>query len=308
MSQAEAGVLSHQPLVDLSHLTSPEQLAGITRIERVAVVVVPESLAEAYAAIPSTRVACTVYVPSGARVRVHTGSMTVGGDGLGAPDEVLVVIGMLVITSPVTGPLPQRISVVGSVLAPRGSESALGPVLGGGSGSVSYYRHVEGHDVKLLTGQVKVSGASLANDDGQPGDVLVVAGQVILTGSVSKVGYAQVFVAGQLVAPEASRAALEPKLQVQGQAVWYRSEEVKIITGDARLGPDYFRLLERPVSLVVLGDLTIAPGVAEEMILEKIADLVLLGDLTAPEAAVDALQVRMTDAFGDIRIADGPGS
>jgi hypothetical protein len=308
MSEAEAGVISHQPLLDLSHLTSPEQLAAITRIERVAVVVVPEALAATYAAIPSSRVACTVFVPPGVRVRVHTGPLSVSGDGLGGPDDVLVVIGMLVVTSPVTGPLPQRISVVGSVLAPRGSESALGPVLGGGSGGVSYYRHVEGQDVKLLTGQVKLSSATLANADGQPGDLMVIAGQAIVTGPVSKVGYGQVFVAGQLVAPEASRDALEPRLQVQGQAVWYKSDEVKIIGGDARLGPDYFRLLERPVSLVVLGDLTIAPGVPEALILEKVSDVVLLGDLIAPAALVDALQVRMTDAFGDIRISDGPGS
>ena len=62
-------------------------------------------------------------------MRMQTGSMVVGGDGLGADNDVLVVIGMLLITSPVTGPLPKRIHVIGSVLAPRGSEQALGQAL-----------------------------------------------------------------------------------------------------------------------------------------------------------------------------------
>ena len=134
-------VLRDQPVVDFSHLTSPEQLAGISRIEDVALVVVPQSLAGAYAAISVSDVAATIYVPDGANVRVHTGALVVGGDGIGAADDVLVVIGMLVITSPVTGPVPQRIYVIGSVLAPRGSEPVLGPALAGGTGGVSYYPH-----------------------------------------------------------------------------------------------------------------------------------------------------------------------
>src|SRR6266516_6759847 len=95
----DGGVVSRRSVLDLSHLSSPEQLAGITRIERVATVIVPQSLAGAYARILSSRVAATVYVPDGANVRLHTGPLMVGGDGLGAADDVLVVIGMLIITS-----------------------------------------------------------------------------------------------------------------------------------------------------------------------------------------------------------------
>jgi hypothetical protein len=73
-----------QPIADFSHLTAPEQLAAISRIEEVALVIVPESLAAAYAAIPSSDVASTVYVPDGANVRVHTGVLVTGGGGVGA--------------------------------------------------------------------------------------------------------------------------------------------------------------------------------------------------------------------------------
>ena len=119
-------VVRDQPVVDFSHLTSPEQWPGISRIEDVALVVVPQSLAGAYAAISTSDVGATIYVPGGVNVRVHTGALVVGGDGIGGAGDMLVVIGMLVITSPVTAPLPQRIYAIGSVLAPRGSEPVLG--------------------------------------------------------------------------------------------------------------------------------------------------------------------------------------
>ena len=115
-------------------------------------------------------------------------------------------------------------------------------------------------------------------------------------------------VTGQLVAPAASRDVLEPRIQAHGQSAWYRSDDPRIILEDTRLGPDFFRLLDHPVSLVVLAGLSIAPGVTEEMVLEKVADIVLLDDLTAPADLVPVLQVLAVDAFGAIRADDGQGS
>jgi hypothetical protein len=312
MSESEpvAGrrVISGEAVADFSHLTSPEELADIGRIHKVGTVVVPRSLAAAYARIPTSKVGATVFVPDGANVRVHTGTLTVSGDGLGAADDVLVVIGMLIVTSPVTGEVPRQVTVVGLTLAPRGSEAVLGRVLGGGSGSVGYYRYAEGQDLKVLSGQVKLSGAMLANAAGQPDDILIAAGQVIVTGPVTTVGYAQVVIAGQLIAPAAARELLEPKLQATGQSAWYRADDPRIIFGDIDVGPDFFRLLDHPVSLVLLGDMSVAPGVSEDMVREKITDIVLLGDLTAPADILPVFQVLATEAFGDIRAADGPGS
>jgi hypothetical protein len=301
-------VVSHQPVVDFSHLTAPEQLASISRIEHAALVIVPESLAAAYTAIPSSHVAATIYVPGDANVRVHTGALVAGGDGIGAPSDVLIVTGMLIITSRVAGPLPQRIHVVGSVLAPRGSEASLGLALAGVTGSVNYYRPAEGQDIKVLSGQVRLSGAMLANPAGQPHDMLIAAGQVVITGEVATVGYQQVIIAGQMAAPAASRDVIEPRAQVQGQATWYRGDDPRVFYDDTSLGPDFFRLLDQPVTLVVLGDLTITAGVTEAMLREKIAGLSVFGDATAPPGLVGVLQALSTDAFGTIRASDGPGS
>ncbi len=301
-------VVSNVPVADYSHLTSPEQLAAISRIEGVALVIMPESLAGAYAAIPTSDVAATIYVPDGAHVRVHTGALVVSGDGLGAAQDVLIVTGLLVITSPVTGPLPQQIHVVGSVLAPRGSESALGPALAGGAGGVIYYQRTDAQELKVLSGQVRFSGAMLANPAGQPDDLLIAAGQVVVTGEVDTVGYRQVIVAGQLAAPAASRDAIEPRVQVQGQAAWYAGADPRVFYEDTSLGPDFFRLLDHPVSLVVLDDLAIADGVTEAMMREKVSGICVFGDVTAPPELVGMVQALATDVFGSIRARRGPGS
>ena len=312
MNEHEPGgdrvVVSGQAVADFSHLTAPEQLAAIGRIENVALVIVPESLAGAYAAIPSSQVAATIFVPDGANVRVHTGALMVGGDGIGAADDVLIITGMLIITSPVTGPVPKRIYVVGTVLAPRGSEAALGPALAGGTGGVSYYTPTAGQDIKVLSGQVRLSGAMLANPAGQADDMLIAAGKVVITGEVATVGYRQVIIAGQLAAPAASRDVVEPRVQVQGQAAWYRGDDPRVFYDDTSLGPDFFRLLDHPATLVVLGDLTITAGVTEAMMREKITGISVFGDATAPPGLVGMLQALTTDAFGAIRASDGPGS
>jgi hypothetical protein len=300
----DRGVIDGQGVLDLTRMTK-EDLAGISGLANIGAVVVPESLAGAYAAIPAEGIGGTVYVPDGAKIRVHAGTLVVGGDGLGASDETLVLVGSMVITSPVTGELPQRINVVGSLIAPRGSESALGAVLGDITGAVAYYRYVEGQQVKVQSGQVRLSGAALANMAGEPSDILVASGQVIITGEVGEIGYSQLFLSGQVIAPETAQARLEPRLDVQGQVVWYRSGDPRMFMDEVELGADFFRLLDHKITLLVFGDLTISAGVTAELLMEKVADLVLFGDAVAPAEAVPALQVLATSEFGRIRTANG---
>jgi len=301
----ERGVIEGLGVLDLSHLNSPDELAAITRISGVGAVVLPESLAGAYASIPVSDVGATIFVPDGLKPRVHVGPLVVGGDGIGAPDELLVVVGVLVITGPVTGEVPARISVIGSVFAPRGSEAALGRVFGGGVGTVTYYRYQDGQDVKMLSGQVRLTGGALANHTGEPGDILIAAGQVIITGEVGPIGYRQILVAGQLLAPEAAQRELETRMDVQGQTVWYRSGDPRVFFDNVELGPDYFGLLDHPISIIALGDLTIGAGVTADLLREHVADIALLGDVLAPAAAVPAIQVLATTITGQIRVVDG---
>jgi hypothetical protein len=158
----------------------------------------------------------------------------------------------------------------------------------------------------MLSGQVQLTGAALANHTGDPSDILIAAGQVIIAGEVGPIGYSQILVAGQVIAPEAAQAQLETRMDAQGQMVWYRSGDPRVFYDDVELGPDYFRLLDHPISLITLGDLTIGAGVTIDLLRENVADIVVLGDVSAPAEAVPAVQVLATAIMGQIQVADGP--
>jgi hypothetical protein len=304
----EPVVVRDRSVLDLSRLTSPGQFATIGGIEDVALVVVPESLAAAYLAIPLTDVASTVYVRDGVNVRTHTGMMAVPGDGIGAENDVLVVVGGLIITSPVTGPLPHQIVVTGAVLAPRGTEAVLGPVLAAVTGSVSYYRYTEGQDIKLLSGQVKLSPAVLANRAGRPDDILIAAGEILITGQVSEIGYGLALAAGTVAAPEDSRDVLETRIEAAGQVAWYPGDRPRTFHSATTLGAGFFRQLDEPVTIVAFSRLTILPDVTESLLREKVLAFVLFGPTTAPAELLGVIQFLATDVFGPIQASDGSGS
>jgi hypothetical protein len=301
----EPVVISGQAFLDLTHLT-PEQMAGIDRIEGIATVLLRESQSAAYAAISVSGVASTLYVPDG-NLRFHRGMLSVAGDGLGAEDDVVIVQGMLIITSTVTRPVPKRIHVDGLVIAPRDSGAMLSPLLAG-SGNVTFYPGAEAPEIKVITGQMRLSGAMLANLAGQPEDILIIAGQVLVTGVPPAVGYRSLVIAGQVALPASGRDVLEPKLEVLGQIGWYAGDDPRVFFESTTLGPDFFRLLDHPVGLVTFEKLTFAEGVSEETLLGKVGGIVAYEKIVAPPELIGAVQVLATDVFESIQASGGPGN
>jgi hypothetical protein len=300
------GVIRDVAELDLTSLTSADDLAGITRISDVALVLVPEALMAAAVAIPMDDVAMVVPVPAGVQVRTHTGALVMGGEALagpGAEDAALVVTGTLVLTSPVPQVTYRQVIVTGLVLAPRGSESALGAGLTRVTGSVDYYPYAEGQEVTVSTGELRLGGEVLANPAGGPDDVLVVAGQLIVTGPVAKVGYRRVVVAGQLLAPRDSQAVLGPVTTVKGQLVWYRGQP-RFFVGRERFGRSFFELVDQPLTLALVGRFQIDPDVPPELLREKVEEITLVGTLTAPGRLVGVLQLLTTEKLGEIAVAE----
>jgi hypothetical protein len=300
------GVIRDVAELDLTSLTSADDLAGITRISDVALVLVPEALMAAAVAIPMDDVAMVVPVPAGVQVRTHTGALVMGGEALagpGAEDAALVVTGTLVLTSPVPQVTYRQVIVTGLVLAPRGSESALGAGLTRVTGSVDYYPYAEGQEVTVSTGELRLGGEVLANPAGGPDDVLVVAGQLIVTGPVAKVGYRRVVVAGQLLAPRDSQAVLGPVTTVKGQLVWYPGQP-RFFVGRERFGRSFFELVDQPLTLALVGRFQIDPDVSPELLREKVEEITLVGTLTAPGRLVGVLQLLTTEKLGEIAVAE----
>ncbi|HWC42645.1 MAG TPA: hypothetical protein VHK02_11725 [Actinomycetota bacterium] len=299
------GVIRDVAMLDLTPLTSAEDLAGITRLEDVAIVLAPQSLMSAVVAIPMDDVAMVVPVPDGVGVHNHTGALVMGGEALASPEAenaVLVVTGTLVLTSPVPKVAYRQVIVIGLVLAPHGSESALGAGLTRVTGSVDYYPSAEPQEVKVSTGQLRADGEFLANPTGGPDDILVVAGQLIVTGPVAKVGYRRVIVAGQMLAPRDAQAVLGPALVVKGQLAWYTGQP-RIFVGKETLGRSFFELLDRPARLALVGRFDIDPDVPPELLREKIQDITLVGKLVATSQLVGALQLLTTEKVGTITVA-----
>jgi hypothetical protein len=301
-----AGVIRDVDTLDLTPMTSAEDLAGITRISDVAIVLVPESLMPAVVAIPMDDVAMVVPVPDGVEVRKHTGSLVMAGEALAAPEgenAALIVMGTLILTSPVPRVTYRQVIVMGLVLAPHGSESALGVGLTRVTGAVDYYPSAEGQDVKVSTGQLRINGEVLANPTGGPDDILVVAGQFIVTGPVAKVGYRRIVVAGQVLAPRDSQSVLGPAAIVKGQLIWYTGQP-RFFVGKERFGRSFFELLDRPLTLALVGRFEIDPEVPPELLREKVEEITLVGKLIAPRQLVGVLQFLTTEKVGEITVAE----
>ena len=304
---ASQGVIQNQGLLDLTGWTA-EDMARIKRVINVGVILVPQSMTAALAAVPQENVGSIIPVPEGEgiRTRVHTGAISMSGDALaGGENELLVVTGMLVVTSPVERVGYRDIVVTGLVLAPHGSEAALGPAITRLTGTVVYYTYADGQQVRAMPGDMTLSGEALANPGGDSNDILVVAGQLVLTSPVTKLGYQHLVVAGELVAPRESELVLSPMMTVPGEMIWYTGRPPRFFTGNDRFARGFFELFDEPVTLVLKGDHEIAADVPAELLKEKVAEIVLTGKLVAPERLVPVLQFLTTRNQGSIT-AGGP--
>jgi hypothetical protein len=300
------GVINDVALLDLTPMSSAEELAGITRISDVAIVLVRESLMPAVVGIPMDDVAMVVPVPDGVEVRVHTGALVMGGEALAAPEAenaALIITGTLILTSPVPRVAYRQVIVMGLVLAPHGSESALGAGLTRVTGSVDFYPYAEGQEVRVSTGQLRAGGEVLANPGGGADDILVVAGQLIVAGPVAKVGYRRVVVAGQVLAPRDSQPVLGPAVIVKGQLVWYTGQP-RFFLGTERFGRSFFELLDQPLHLALVGRFEIDPDVPPALLRDKVEEITLVGKLIAPRGLVGVLQLLTTERIGEITVAE----
>jgi hypothetical protein len=302
----EQGVIENVALLDLSAIRSPEELARIRGIRNVANVIVPESLAGALAAIPMKNVANVVPVPDGAIVNAQIGALTMDGAALAAQSDrptVLLVTGVLVITSPVERVGLSAILTVGAVVAPNGSQAALTPALRRTVGGVVYYPWVEGQAVKVFQGDTRVKGEILANPGGGPDDIAIVAGSMVVTSPVPSVGFRQVVVVGTLLAPEESELVLGPALTTVGSAFWYTAPP-RMFNGADRFTAGFFELLDEPVTLVLNGSFELAPDVPVQLVKERVAAIVLNGVLNAAPGMVPLLQVLAVQKQGVIGTLD----
>lgn len=296
-------------LLDLTGSQADAALEGVTRISHVATILVPHRLLPKLSSIPMDCVAATIPVADNARVRVFSGQITLSGEALANPDgrgeEMLVVAGQLIVTSPVQKVGFSELVVLGQLIAPTGSETALGAGLSRLSGQLVYYPYVEGARMRVLTSSA-ISGEALANASGDPSDVLLTPGVLVVTSPVQHVGYQQVLVLGTLVIPRDTDPAVVARLTaVTGQVVTYAAKP-RVFDGHDHFSAGFFELFDEPMTLVLDGSFSFDQDIAPALLREKVAAIVLDGQMRAPKRLVPVLQMLCIARDGKIVADDEP--
>lgn len=295
-------------LLDLTGAGGPDLLDGITRISHVAAILVPESLLGKLMSIPMDRIAATVPIPDGKRVKVMSGQIVLSGESLSAPeadtDEIIVVAGQLVFTSPVQPLVRREIVAIGQVIAPAGSETGLGAALTRASGQVMYYPYTPGVNVKVHTGKLRLGPAELANSNGLPSDVLVVIGAVIITEATDTIGYQHIVSIGPVIAPKEAERALSGRVTGLGTGLLFYSAPPRMFEGKETFYNAFFELLDEPITLVLDGTFTFDEDVDPQVLKQKVHEIIFDGKLIASRKLVPMLQVLATQRDGRIINAD----
>ena len=297
-------------MLDLTGLESPEALDGVMSIRNVGAIIVPEPLLARLSRIPMRNVGATIPVPPGARPRVISGNTVLSGEALanidGGPDEVLVVSGNLIITSTVTKVGFSHFIASGNVIAPEGSEAALGAGLTRLSGNLIYYPYAADANVRVRLGSQEMSGQDLANPTGQETDILLAIGTLAVTGTIERLGYQHLVTVGTLVVPPGSQDVLAGRVTSLKGRVIYSAARLREFTGQDSFGQGFFEYLDEPILLMVTGQCTLEEDVTPALFKEKVAGIILTGTLVAPRAVVGLVQALTLEKTGTIVASDDP--
>lgn len=296
-------------LLDLSGAQADSALEGVTRISNVAAILVPERLLPKLSSIPMHNVAATVPLRDGQRVRVMSGQITLSGEALAnagdqSPDA-LVIAGQLVVTSPISNIGYADLIVLGEVIAPSGSETALGAGLSRLSGEIVYYPYVEGGTVRIVGSQTS-TGDALANPNGQPTDVLLATGQLVVTSPIQRLGYQHAMAVGHVVVPASTDPDVLGRLSsLSGQLVPYTAPP-RVFSGKDHFSAGLFELFEQPITLVLDGSFSFDDDVSPELLRRAVGAIVLKGKIRAPRTLVPMLQLLCVARDGKIESLDVP--
>jgi hypothetical protein len=294
-------------LLDLTGAQAGSALEGVTRISHVAAILVPESLLSRLSSIPMDNVAATIPVPDGRRARVFAGQITLSGEALantgGDNTDLMVIAGQLIVTSPVQHVGYSQLVVLGQVIAPMGSETAIGAGITRLSGQVIYYPYVEGATTRLLTSSA-VSGESLANLNGQPTDVLLATSNLVVTSPIQGIGYQQVVAIGHAVVPEGTDPSLLARITATGgQIVTYHARP-RVFDGKDHFSAGFFELFDEPITLVLDGSFSFDEDISPELLRQKVATIIMDGKLRAPRRLIPVLQLLCVVRDGKIESTD----
>lgn len=206
-----------------------------------------------------------------------------------------------------TGAKPEDLADVtsinnnGLIIAPESLSSALSRIPQHNNGCICLVPHTTGK-VVFLSGNVSLGGEYFANSNGTPEDILVIAGQVVVTSAVAKIGFQDIVVAGELILPKGSEVVLGSTLsRMLGEVLYYsNTSNVRLFIGNDTFSNSFFDFIDDKMTMVLVGSFEMDNDVQIESIRSKVSEIILKGDLTASKSIVPLLQYLATSKKGNI--------
>jgi hypothetical protein len=173
------------------------------------------------------------------------------------------------------------------------------------TGKITYYPYTEGAKIRVLSSGA-VSGEALANASGEPTDVLLATGQLVVTSPIRRLGFQQIITLGPLVVPkDIDSGMLDRFTTVNGQIVFYTAPP-RVFDGKDHFSAAFFELFDEPITLVLDGKYTFDEDIEPALLRQKVAAIVLDGKLVAPRRLVPMLQMLCIVRDGKIQASDEP--
>ena len=157
--------------------------------------------------------------------------------------------------------------------------------------------------LNVMTGQAVMSGEAIAGGD--PDTLLVVAGQLMITSPVPKVGFRGIHVAGQLLAPKGSEVALGTGITSLSGQIAYYPMGARMFIGHDELGAEFFRYLADGTPFAIMGHVAIQDDVSPELLRQKVSEISLYGHLEGPKAALGLAQFLCVEKHGHLSAREG---
>jgi len=197
-----------------------------------------------------------------------------------------------------------RIQNVGAILAPEALSGALINIPQKNVGMIVTIPPTSGK-IKRLTGQLTVDGEVFANRSGSPEDMLIIAGQIIITSEIEAVGFKDVIVAGQIVAPKKAEKALVGAVsQLTGQIVYYSGETPRLFVGEDTFSKSFLELIDGKMSMVLIGNFEFSSDVDAATLKQKVEEIVLIGNLRVPKELAPLVQLLAVVKMGNIIVKE----
>ena len=299
-------VIENMGMLDLRSAKDIEGLRNVTAIRNVGAIIIPEELAGILAGIPMENVGSVIPIPQGTNVSLQMGQIRLTGEALaaGPEDTILVLVGQIFVTSQVEKVGYKEIRLTGQLIAPRGSETALGAKMTQMTGQTMYYPWTgPSQDLRVLLGDESISREFLELLEHPT--VLVAVGDITfkedITPDLLKTKVPAMMSVGDVWAPKPLLPLVQALAVEKVGSITGYPPGARFYKGKDTLNKEYFEYLPEPIAMAISGKVTLTEDVTVELIRSKVREIVLRGRLVAPKALLPLLRALMSEKTGKLQ-------